>query len=1489
MHIKITNGANRRAAYTDRKDGYFEYFFGSDAKENGYHRGNVQYFRGFSCQGHSLLEAQSVRVYPQGFRAVFEKSSLDVSLLVDEQAFYIASDRNAGLIGAVPVKTIEQRIQNSESGLEDAQVEYETVEVRAVPNWHSQKKDDVTVLSSDTGIAIAADFDFYHAVNDDDLELIVADGKSLGISDKAFENTGWYVVFEADEATAIEKAFRLVKEKGIERHKAVINDFIANASFDCGDKKFNEAVVWARFSAWMLATKDQGSEHRGIWAGLPWFRDNWGRDTFISLCGTLLASGCFDEAKDVLLGFAGFQDIYQGSVSYGRIPNRYRNANDVIYNTADGTLWFIRALWEYVQYSGDTAILEQLRKTVETALDADCMRCDDHGFLMHGDADTWMDARIAGKEPLSPRGNRANDVQALWFTALKIGEKIENHFGNHEKAQKYAALAKNVKKSFIEFFWNADCNALADRLPEGGYGEWAKDMRVRPNQLFTIMVPSILDKEEELSAPEVKASALRAGKTDAHDGRNLFIGTQIASHVLQNVRRELVSPFGLFSLSPEDPLFHPEHENPEWYHKDAAYHNGTIWEWNTGAYITSEAQNSQGVLPDFASAILRNEAKMILDAGCVGSLSENIHARTDEYGNPKLSGTFSQAWSVAEFVRNLFQDVAGFRPALLKKEVHFAPCLPASLNELSVSVPFGNGWHMDIQIKRLGKVYKSKLEWVCPKNSEPDYTLSVCGTSLSPNAKIEVDTPAVSENHKALIAEKFGVPAKWLTKGFAPHKLDNEFCGAEHIENYLQNLIRSGRMQSRTSGGENTAALEWYFDSADFKRNYLTNIELGAIYSKHKTVFRLWAPTAKAVSLHLYKDGENSAAYKTLALRLRANGVWEAEEKGDLHGVYYLYTVLVHGVEQSSADPYAKACGVNGNRSMVVDLERTNPSGWQKCAAPVIKTPADVIAYEAHVADITSSPSWNGPENLRRTFLGAATEGTSLHGNPTGFDYIKSLGVTHVQLLPIFDFRSVNEANVTKEEVKNRITFGAFNWGYDPQNYACLEGSYSTNPFDGAVRIKEFKTMVQSYARAGIGIIMDVVYNHVNDGLHQALGTSVPGYFFRVEGYSGAGEDTASEREMFRKYMIDTLSFWLREYKLCGFRFDLMGLHDTETMNAIRTALRKIKHDVLIYGEGWDMYRAGKMLGASQVNAAKMPEIGFFNDAVRCAIKGPVFDDKMPGYVHNGSRREAVKFGIVGATKHSQVHNDKVEGTANPNPWSLKTWVSVNYTEIHDNMTCYDKLFMVEQNQPEEWRDQLQKMAISLVLLSQGYPILHAGMEFCRTKEIPAEIIAKNPVIYDVATSDNGERRFCRNTYNVCDQINALDWQRSILKQDVVEYVRNLIAVRKAHPAFRLATAAQTNDALRFIDNKKANLAESVIAWELNGARCKDTWKKILVVANPECAEITCELPGKDDWALVTDGRRFCDLSQKPTSDQKLGGGSTVHIQPKCVAIYATM
>lgn len=1481
MDIRIVKNTNRRCAWTDRKNGYFEFLYSDAAKENGYYRGEKRFLRSFTLGGHDVLESKYIDVYPYGGVFSYDNLKLYASLLIDEQAFFISGTKNSGLKGVAAsiIETVQPVAEdsasvdskNNPSSSQDDQDVKEYENKRFV--WITENIDGITVLHSNTGICIASSLDFYSRCEGDVVELYAREEITPSHnSENPFLRDGWYVVFEESESLALEKALRLVKTNGIQIHSEKIDQFLSKVSVDFGDKKFNESVQWARFSGWMLSTAQNDLQYRGIWAGLPWFRDNWGRDTFISLCGALLVSGCFDEAKDVLLGFAQFQDLNKESKTYGRIPNRYRNANDVIYNTVDGTLWFIRALWEYAEYSGDIELLATLCPVVETSLDADIRRTDSHGFLKHGDADTWMDARIKGNESWSPRGDRANDIQALWFTALKLGSFIMQKNGRVEKAEQYNTLAEKVRSSFSEFFWNEDQDALADHLPEGAYGEWIKDMRVRPNQIFTLTASEVLPLQDEAQ-------------------KNNFVSEKIKSAVIKNVNRELVNPFGLFSLSPEDPIFHADHEKPELYNKDAAYHNGTIWEWNTGAYISAVAKNSNGVLEEKASSILKNESKMIMDWGCAGSLSENIHARPDEDGNPVLSGTFSQAWSVAEYARNVIQDVAGFIPRLAENKIELRPCLPAGVKSFSGQFTFGKNWILNVEIHAKSSGLVCTVLWNAPKDlkdTENLPLLTINGTPLEfgKTTTIKIKAKSVSA------VEKFATPAKWITQGFEEHDFDVEWNGAIHKKDYLENVILSGRMKSKCCAGENTAALEWYFDSKEFNEKYYTDITLGALYSKQKTVFRLWAPTAKKSSVILYPTGNDSECSRIVEMtRLSGkdsdgnnlNGVWEATVEGDLHGTYYEFGVYVFGAYNHARDPYAKACGVNGLRSMVCDLSRTNPDGWYDSAAPKVKSPSDVIAYEVDVADITSSPSWNGTSEKKRLYTGAAEEGLTLHSVPIGFDHIKSLGVTHIQLLPIFDFRSVDETRMKDEEYVKRPLFGAFNWGYDPENYGAVEGSFSSNPYNGEMRIRELKTLIKTCNDNKIGVIMDVVFNHVNDGLHHPFGALMPGYFFRVEGYSGAGEDTASERAMFSKYMVDMLCYWLEEYKLSGFRFDLMGLHDVDTMNRAVKALKKIKEDVLVYGEGWDMYRAGKMISACQKNAAKMPNVGHFNDAVRCGLKGPLFSDSSQGYIHNGSHYEVVKFGIVGATAHPQVDFEKVDGTAMNRPWTLNTWNSVNYTEIHDNITLNDKLRLVEENKSEEYYEQLVKMALSLVILSEGMPILHAGMEFMRTKEIPQDLRDMGVYFDDVARNNDGTKFYLRNSYNACDKINGLDWNRCVQKQNVVHYVKKLIELRKTHKVFRISSGKVLEECLEFLNNNTENVPSSVLAWKIDGENknVKDLWKTALLVANPLEGEVEYILPKGEKWHIVTDGVQFKDENENNVLLEK------VILPPKTVGVFA--
>ncbi|MFQ3547578.1 MAG: alpha-amylase family glycosyl hydrolase, partial [Termitinemataceae bacterium] len=479
---------------------------------------------------------------------------------------------------------------------------------------------------------------------------------------------------------------------------------------------------------------------------------------------------------------------------------------------------------------------------------------------------------------------------------------------------------------------------------------------------------------------------------------------------------------------------------------------------------------------------------------------------------------------------------------------------------------------------------------------------------------------------------------------------------------------------------------------------------------------------------------------------------------------------------------------------------------------------------------------------------------------PTGFDYIRSLGITHVQLLPIFDFVSVDEGRTGDSEYRQQAQQGIFNWGYDPGNYMVVEGSYSTNPADGSVRILELRTLVMALGQAGIGVIMDVVYNHVPDMNRSALEACIPGYYFRGRRDSGAGDDTASERYMFRRYMVDSLVWWLTTYKLCGFRFDLLGLHDVQTMQTIAKELKAIKPDLLLYGEGWNMYGGKQMIAqgdtlhlerkqakalvmASQLNIHLLPDIGMFNDAFRDGVKGSVFEATGPGWLHDGRAAEAVKFGLVGAVQHHQVHNHHVSGTARPQPWTDHSASSVNYVEIHDNLTLFDKLQLVEPGRDRQYYARLQRLALTLLLTSQGIPVLHAGMEFLRTKEVPQIWRTSIPGGIDKCITDPvSGRQFCHDSYKAGDLLNGLDWERALEEQTTVNYVRGLIRLRKEQPCLRLNDGNQIRRSIHFLKD-----TEGILSWTVSGSG-----GTLLIAANAQNREYKMALPS-GPWQLLAD------------------------------------
>ncbi len=584
--------------------------------------------------------------------------------------------------------------------------------------------------------------------------------------------------------------------------------------------------------------------------------------------------------------------------------------------------------------------------------------------------------------------------------------------------------------------------------------------------------------------------------------------------------------------------------------------------------------------------------------------------------------------------------------------------------------------------------------------------------------------------------------------------------------------------------------------------------DLGITYSEQSTKFALWAPTASEANVILYERW-NGPRDQIISMERTDQGVWRYEYDGDLRGKLYTFSVKIGKQWNEAADPYAKAVAVNGDRGVILDLSSTNPERWNDEKPPLHKA-TDAIIYEASIRDFTAHPS-SGVDHPG-TFVGACQAGTTTPGGFTsGMDYLKELGITHVQFLPMYDFceRSVDET---------RPVQGQYNWGYDPKNYNVPEGSYSTNAFDPICRIREMKQMIQTLHDNGLRVIMDVVYNHVYDIFEINFNKLVPGYYFRyhphdrsVSNGSGCGNDTASERKMMRKFMVESVVYWVKEYHLDGFRFDLMGLHDIETMIMIRQKLDEIDPNLIILGEGWNLNTALMFdQRAVQMNAFQMPRIAHFNDRIRDALKGSVFFNGDAGFINGKPYLEReIEKGIA-----ASIHFDLERyGFAN------EPVQTITYVEAHDNNTLWDKLSMTNGYHSEEVRRAMQRMSMAIILTSQGIPFLHAGMEFMRTKY--------------------GEE----NSYKSSIEINQMDWERRGWFDFDVQYVRELIKIRKEHPAFRMPTAKMIRQHLHF---EPAPMR--AVAFTLRGHANNDPSLNIYVAHNANGHEESLEIPNLGEW-----------------------------------------
>lgn len=573
-------------------------------------------------------------------------------------------------------------------------------------------------------------------------------------------------------------------------------------------------------------------------------------------------------------------------------------------------------------------------------------------------------------------------------------------------------------------------------------------------------------------------------------------------------------------------------------------------------------------------------------------------------------------------------------------------------------------------------------------------------------------------------------------------------------------------------------------------------------YAPEGTRFSLWAPTADEVRLMLYNKGEGGHAYRTVSMEAGEEGVWHTTVAEDLLGKFYTFNVKT-GDRWLGDTPgiFAKAVGVNGHRAAIIDLRSTDPEGWADDRRPPLRSAADVVIYEMHHRDFSISPA-SGIEHKGK-FLALTEAGTrSPEGLATGIDHLRELGVTHVHLLPSYDYASIDET---------RLDENRYNWGYDPLNYNVPDGSYATDPYRPDVRIREFKQMVQALHQAGIRVILDVVYNHTFSIDGSNFERTAPGYFYRQRpdgtyaDASACGNETASDRPMMRKYIVESVLHWAREYHIDGFRFDLMGIHDIRTMNEVRAALTALDPSIIVYGEGWAAQapQLPQDSLAMKANTYRMPGIAAFSDEMRDALRGPFNDNKQGAFLAGlPGGEESIKFGIVGAVQHPQVCNDSVNYSQAP--WAGEPTQMISYVSCHDDMCLVDRLRASIPGIKDDELARLDKLAQTAVFTSQGIPFIYAGEEVMRDK------------------------KGVHNSFQSPDSINAIDWSRKALHADVFAYYKGLIQLRKNHPAFRLGSAELVRRHLEFLPVEGKNL----VAWRLKEHAGGDRWEDIVVVLN---------------------------------------------------------
>ena len=635
------------------------------------------------------------------------------------------------------------------------------------------------------------------------------------------------------------------------------------------------------------------------------------------------------------------------------------------------------------------------------------------------------------------------------------------------------------------------------------------------------------------------------------------------------------------------------------------------------------------------------------------------------------------------------------------------------------------------------------------------------------------------------------------------------------------------------------------YSSAEFEAAYTyEGDDLGSNWSPGSTTFRLWAPTASYAAVNIYEDGQDGVGGLKQYVKMEKgeNGTWVATVDGDLNGMYYTYQVNVDGVKNEVCDPYARAVGVNGQRAMVIDLDSTDPEGWENDTDPHYDDSInDAIIYELHIRDLSSDES-SGIRNAGK-YLGLTERGTTnADGVPTGLDHMINLGVTHLHLLPTYDFASVDETTLDEND---------FNWGYDPVNYNVPDGSYATDPYNGAVRVSEFKQMVKTLHDNDISVVMDVVYNHVGNAEEFCFNQAVPGYFSRIttdgvySNGSACGNDTASERSMVRKYIVDSVTYWADEYHIDGFCFDQAGLLDTDTINACIEAVHATHPNVIFYGEGWNMTTDVTKEGctmATQSNAAETPAFAYLSDFVRDTLRGSDSNASQTGF-------------LAGGGDYASAVRDIFMGKSD---WCESPSQTINYVSSHDGYTLYDRLTLSTREMTEEQRIKMNNLAAAVIMTSQGVPFFQAGEEMLRSKP----------------TADG----FDHNSYDSSDAVNAIQWSdlSNEVYADVVDYYTGLVAFRKAHPALRMTTAEEVASHITQLSDLETDVVGAHISAGANGEG-----DEMVVIFNPRDAETVVTLP-EGQWTVYIDGE---NAGTEPLSTVK--NTVTVAAASACVMVKA--